>query len=87
MIKNRNAAVAVQATCLLFVEKIMRSPDDLWEAVGTVSGEESLHVLTKLFDIYEQQLKKYPDSREALQFFQHLDNALTLTMECNLNRR
>jgi len=65
----------------------MRSPNDLWEALGCIDEEESHHVLTRLFAMYEQIVASEPDNKEALKFFQNLDNALTLTEECNLNRR
>ncbi len=68
----------------------MRSPNQLWEAIGDIDPDETGHVLTRLFVIYEQLLQKYPDNpkgKEALSFFKNLDNALTQTGECNLNRR
>lgn len=65
----------------------MRSPNDLWEAIGAIDEEESLHLLSRLFDMYEQLLQKDPESKEALLFFRNLDTALSITTECNLNRR
>lgn len=65
----------------------MRSLSDLWEALGSVDEQETGHVLTKLFVMYEQLLKKNSQDNEALNFFRNLDTALTLTAECNLNRR
>ena len=65
----------------------MRSPNDLWEALGGVPEEELVHVLTKLFTAYEQLLQRDPENREAQRFFRHLDNALEATAQCNLNRR
>lgn len=65
----------------------MRSPNDLWEAIGAIDEEETRHVLTRLYDKYEQLLARDPNSGEALRFFQNLDNALSQTTECNLNRR
>lgn len=65
----------------------MRSPNDLWEALGAVDEEETGLVLTKLFTIYEQLLEKDPQNSEALSFFKKLDTALSQTEECNLNRR
>jgi hypothetical protein len=65
----------------------MRSPNDLWEALGDVNQEEAHHVLTRLFDMYEQLLKIDPQHKEALLFFRNLDNAIVMTDECNLNRR
>jgi len=65
----------------------MKSPDDIWGELGELPGEELMHVLTKLFYLYEDSLKKNPENLEALNFFRNLDNALTLTSQCNLNRR
>lgn len=65
----------------------MRSPNDLWEALGAISEEETRHLLTRLFDTYERQLQIDPQDPEAARFFQNLDNALSATAECNLNRR
>ena len=65
----------------------MRNPNDLWEAIGDIEIEESQNVLTKLFVMYEEILKKDPESEAAKYFFKNLDLALTLTDECNLNRR
>lgn len=65
----------------------MRNPNDLWEALGSVPEEELVHVLTKLFTVYEQLLQVDPESREAQLFFRNLGNALEATEQCNLNRR
>ena len=68
----------------------MRSPNQLWEAIGDMDPDETSHVLTRLFVMYEQRLQNNPDKpqgKEALNFFKNLDIALTQTGECNLNRR
>ncbi len=65
----------------------MRNPNDLWEAMGAVDDEETGHVLTRLFVMYEKLLANNAEDKEALNFFRNLDTALTLTEECNLNRR
>ncbi len=65
----------------------MRSPNELWEALGEVDDEEAQHVLTKLFTMYEQMLSQDGPTEETKRFFQNLDNAIELTQECNLNRR
>ena len=65
----------------------MRSTSDLWEALGSIDEEETHHVLTKLFTMYEQIIEADQENSEAIKFFQNLDNALSLTEECNLNRR
>jgi len=65
----------------------MRNSNELWEAIGAVDEEETGHVLTRLFTMYEQLLANDPKDKEALNFFRNLDTALTQTIECNLNRR
>ena len=35
----------------------MKSPDDIWGELGELPGEELMHVLTKLFTLYEDRLK------------------------------
>lgn len=65
----------------------MRNSNELWEALGAVDEEETGHVLTRLFTMYEQLLASDPKNKEALNFFRKLDTALTQTTECNLNRR
>ena len=61
----------------------MRSINDLWGDIGELSEDETLHVITKLFAVYEELLKNDPDCREALIFFRNLDNAITQTCEYN----
>ena len=65
----------------------MRNSNELWEAIGAVDEEETVHVLTRLFAMYEQLLANDSKDKEALNFFRNLDTALTQTTECNLNRR
>ncbi len=65
----------------------MKSPDDIWGEMGALPGEELMHVLTKLFTLYEDRLKARPDDRDAINFFRNLDNAISPTSQCNLNRR
>jgi len=65
----------------------MKSPDDLWEEIGSLAEDEPLHVLTKLLSVYALVLQNDPQNEEAKRFFQHLDNAVTQTSQCNLNRR
>ena len=65
----------------------MKSPDDLWEEIGSLADDESMTVLTKLLSVYDQILTNDPQSEEARRFFQNLDNAVTSTSQCNLNRR
>ena len=65
----------------------MKSPDDIWEEIGSLAEDEPMHVLTKLLTVYDQILRNDPQSTEATNFFKHLDNAVTQTAQCNLNRR
>lgn len=61
--------------------------NDLWGEIGSLSGDEALHVLTRLFDIYEAEIQRNPDSQEVNDFFKHLDNTVTQISQCNSNRR
>lgn len=65
----------------------MKSPNDLWEAIGSLPEEEVIHVLTRLFTMYGERLAKKPDDEGALLFFRNLDTAITQIDLCNLNRR
>ena len=65
----------------------MKSPDDLWAELGELPDEEVINMLTKLFAMYEEILKKNPKNREALNFFRNLDISISQTSQCNLNRR
>ncbi len=65
----------------------MKSINDLWEDMGKIHEDDYTHVLTKLFITYEANLKNNPQDTESKNFFQHLDNAMSQTSECNLNRR
>ena len=65
----------------------MKTPNDLWGELGELPDEEVMHLITKLFALYEDRLKKNPEDAEALNFFNNFDNAISLTSQCNLNRR
>ncbi len=65
----------------------MKALNDIWEELGELPDEEVMHVLTKLFALYEDRLKKNPADQDALVFFRNLDNVIGLTSQCNLNRR
>ena len=65
----------------------MRSPNDLWEAIGSLAEEENAHVITKLFTMYEELWTKNPEDENALLFFRNLDTSISLSANCNLNRR
>ncbi|NOR09858.1 MAG: hypothetical protein GQ541_00025 [Desulfovibrionaceae bacterium] len=65
----------------------MKTVDDIWEDIGSLSDDEMFHVITKLFDIYDNELKQNPANSEALNFFKNLDNVISQTSQCNSNRR
>ena len=65
----------------------METPHEIWDALGDLPEEEVLPVVTKLFFMYEGELKKNPSDLEALNFFRRLGIALAQTSQCNLNRR
>ncbi len=65
----------------------METPEEIWEALGELPDEDVLPLISKLFFVYEEELKRDPSGPEALRFFQRLGTALTQTSQCNLNRR
>jgi len=65
----------------------MRNPNDLWEVIGSLADDETTHVITRLFTIYEEMLAKNPGDEQALLFFRNLDTAVSQSTICNLNRR
>jgi hypothetical protein len=65
----------------------MQSINDLWEAIGAIPEEETPLVLVRLFNQYEEKFKQDPENVEVSLFFRNLGNAITQTVECNLNRR
>ena len=65
----------------------MKSPNDIWADLGELPEEEVIHMMTKLFTIYEKKLKNKPEDQEALNFFRNLHNSIRQTDQCNLNRR
>lgn len=65
----------------------MRSPDDLWVALGALAEGEMAQVLTLLVIMYVDRLEKNPEDPEALLFFRHLDAAINQATQCNLNQR
>jgi hypothetical protein len=66
---------------------MMRSPNEIWEALGDIDDEEAQHVLARLFAMYEDMVTRDGETKETSRFFQNLNNAIELTQECNLNRR
>ncbi len=65
----------------------MKSSNDIWSDLGELPDEEVIHMMTKLFVIYEEKIKNNPADQEALNFFKNLDNSISQTNQCNLNRR
>ena len=65
----------------------MKTPEDIWEDLGSLADDEMLHVITRLYTTYEERLKRNTKDEEALSFFRHLYNAIHQTATCNLNRR
>ncbi len=62
----------------------MNLSDGIWDKLGEINEDETLHVLTKLFITYETQHKVDPDNVEAHNFFKNLDSAIEQTTQCNL---
>jgi hypothetical protein len=54
---------------------------------GDLAEEDALHVLTRLFSMYEEQQQRNPDDEAAELFFRNLATAVSQTCACNLNRR
>ena len=46
----------------------MKSANDIWGELGDLPEDEVMHVMTKLFATYEDQLQKDPKSEAALSF-------------------
>ncbi len=64
-----------------------QSNSELWEAIGSLAEDETMHVITRLFAMYEEMLMKNPGDEHALLFFRNLDTTLGQSTTCNLNRR
>lgn len=65
----------------------MSYSDAVWDAMGAVPDEELMHVLAKLFMVYETDMKNNPADAGAKLFFDRLAGAIELTVQCNANRR
>jgi len=65
----------------------MRSVVDIWGDLGELEEDQTLQVISRLFDVYESDLQRDPDNPEALDFFRKLDQVMTQVCECNSNRR
>ncbi len=63
----------------------MTPENDPWEAIGTLEDDEAMHVLTKLYTMYEQHQQQ--DEAGTSLFFRRLHQAIEQSKECNLNRR
>ena len=63
----------------------MEIENDPWGALGTVEEDEAMHVLTKLYSIYEHNFTQGDACGDL--FFQRLHQAIKQSKECNLNRR
>lgn len=69
------------------VYKDMSSSNKAWEHLGELAEEDAVHVLTRLFTMYEEQEQRHPNDEATALFFRNLISALGQTSECNLNRR
>lgn len=65
----------------------MSSSNDAWEHLGELTEEDAMHVLTRLFSMYEEEEQRNPGDKAATLFFRNLITALGQTSACNLNRR
>ena len=65
----------------------MSTPNDIWGDLGALPEQEHVHVLTKLFTLYENRLLGNAADQAALDFFKNLALAIDQTAGCNLNRR
>ncbi len=60
---------------------------ELWEKIGALDEVDLANVIARLFTTYEMKLQNNPNHREALQFFNTLEQVVEQVEECNLNRR
>ena len=65
----------------------MKTPNEIWDDIGSLSENEMFHIVTKLFAIYESLYENAPDNIECKNFFRNLDNVIRQTSQCNSNRR
>ncbi|MCF6186809.1 MAG: hypothetical protein L3J49_04940 [Desulfobulbaceae bacterium] len=65
----------------------MKIENDPWEAIGTLEEDEAIHVLTRLYSLYEKDLDAGKDDSGPRLFFQRLATTIEQCRECNLNRR
>ena len=65
----------------------MSSSNEAWDHLGELSEDDAIHVLTRLFSMYEEREQRNPDDPATSLFFRNLITALGQTSSCNLNRR
>ncbi len=65
----------------------MTKSNKAWEHLGELAEEDAIHVLTRLFTMYEEEERNTPESEAASLFFRNLITAVRETAACNLNRR
>ena len=65
----------------------MTKANDVWEALGEMAEDDAVHVLSRLFALYEEQQQRNQDDEAAALFFRNLSTAIGQSVECNLNRR
>ena len=65
----------------------MDSSNEAWGHLGELAEEDAIHVLTRLYSMYEEQAQRNPGDKAASLFFRNLITVLGQTSSCNLNRR
>lgn len=48
----------------------MRSSNEAWDHLGELSEDDAIHVLTRLFALYEEQEQRNPDDPAAPLFLE-----------------
>ncbi len=61
--------------------------NEVWALLGDLEEEDAMHVLTRLFTMYEEQARSDSADKGNNIFFRNLATAITQASECNLNRR
>lgn len=65
----------------------MSLSNEAWDHLGELTEEDAMHVLTRLFSMYEEQEQRNPGDQAASLFFKNLITVLGQASSCNLNRR
>ena len=65
----------------------MKTPNNLRGEPEKLPDKEVMHLITKLFALREDRLKKTPEDQAALNFYRNLPESMSLTSQCNLNRK